>query len=288
MDDIWAADLIDLRSNSKDNGGYKYVLMVIDVFSKYGWAVPLKTKTGVAVTEALETIFNDHTPKKLWVDEGKEFYNQTLEPVLKKHDIQIYSTHNDEKCPVVERWNRTIKTQLWKYFTANGTYTYTDILQALINKYNTTVNRATKFTPTDARKPQNCDKVFKNLYFKKVKENNTTPIFKVGDEVRITRKKKLFEKGYTANWTNKFYTVEKVLHTLPPTYKLKTDRGEVMEGSFYEPELQLKKEEHFLIEKILGWKKIKGKKHGLIKWVGYDDSYNTWEPEKEIKDMKDL
>ena len=84
------------------------------------------------------------------------------------------------------------------------------------------------------------------------------------------------------------YTIEKVLHTFPPTYKLKTDRGDVMEGSFYEPELQLKNEEHFLIEKILRWKKIKGKKHGLIKWVGYDDSYNTWKAAKKIKDLKDI
>ena len=288
VDDIWAADLIDLRSHSKENGGFKYVLMVIDVFSKYGWAVPLKSKTGIAVTEALESIFKDHTPKKLWVDQGNEFYNQVLEPVLKKHDIQIYSTHNDEKCSVVERWNRTIKTQLWKYFTANGTYQYTDVLQALINKYNTTVNRSTKFTPTDARKPQNRDRVFKNLYFKKVKERNTIPKFKVGDEVRITRKKKLFEKGYTANWTNKIYTIDKLLPTLPPTYKIKTDRGDVLEGSFYEQELQLNKVDHFMIEKILGWKNIKKKKYGLVKWVGYDDSYNTWEPEKEIKDLKDL
>ena len=158
----------------------------------------------------------------------------------------------------------------------------------MINKYNTTVNRSTKFTPTDARKPQNRDRVFKNLYFKKVKERNTIPKFKVGDEVRITRKKKLFEKGYTANWTNKIYTIDKLLPTLPPTYKIKTDRGDVLEGSFYEQELQLNKVDHFMIEKILGWKNIKKKKYGLVKWVGYDDSYNTWEPEKEIKDLKDL
>ena len=288
VDDIWAADLIDLRAHSNVNGGYKYVLMVIDVFSKYGWGIPLKYKTGAAVTEAFENLFKEATPKKLWVDEGKEFYNQNLEPVLKKHDIQIYSTHNDEKCSVIERWNRTIKTQLWKYFTANGTYKYTDILQALITKYNNTINRSTKFTPVDARKKINRDRVFRNLYYKKLKERNTAPIFKVGDEVRITRKKPLFEKGYTSNWTNKIYTIKKVLTTLPPTYVIKSDRGEEITGTFYEPELQLAKEDHFLIEKILGWKNIKGKKFGLVKWVGYDNSYNSYEPEEEIKDIREI
>ena len=288
VDDIWAADLIDLRSHSKVNGGYKYVLMVIDVFSKYGWAIPLKFKTGVAVTEALKTLFEENKPKKLWVDRGGEFYNKSLEPILKNEGIQIYSTHNDEKCSVVERWNRTIKTNLWKYFTANGTYKYTDILQALIQKYNNTVNRSTKFTPVNARKSINYHEVFHNLFSKKLHKSNTTPIFIVGDKVRITRKKHLFDKGYTSNWTNKVYTISKVLPTRPPTYKIKTDREEELEGSFYEQELQKSKEDYFQIEKILGWKNIKGKKHGRVKWLGYDNSYNTWEPEDHIKDMKDI
>ena len=161
-------------------------------------------------------------------------------------------------------------------------------MQALIHKYNNTVNRSTKFTPVDARKPKNREWIFKNLYFNKVQQRNTDPIFKVGDEVRITRKKKLFDKGYTSNWTNKIYTISKVLSTLPPTYKIKTDRGEILEGSFYEPELQKREEEHFQIEKILGYKNIKGKRHGRVKWVGYDNSYNSWEPVEEIKDMKDI
>ena len=285
--DIFAADLIDLRSHSKGNDGYKYILMVIDVFSKYGWALPLKSKTGPAVAEALESIFKRRNPKKLWVDEGGEFYNKVLDPILKKRGIKIYSTHNDEKCSVVERWNRTIKTQLWKYFSANGTYRYLDVLQLLIDKYNKTKHRSTGFPPIEARKPKNREKVFKNLYSKKIQEREITPKFKLGDPVRISRKKPLFDKGYTINWTHKIYTIAEVLSTYPPTYKIKDDKG-IIEGSFYEQELQKTNQNLYHIEKILGWKMINGKRYGRVKWKGYDSSYNTWEPEDEIKYLKDL
>ena len=285
--DIFAADLIDLRSHSKENQGYKYVLMVIDVFSKFGWAVPLKTKTASAVAEALESIFENETPKKLWVDEGGEFYNKVLDKILKKRQIEIYSTHNDEKCSVVERWNRTIKTQLWKYFSANGTYKYLDILQPLIDKYNNTRHHSTGFTPIDAKKPKNHDRVFRNLYFKKMHSKRISPKLKLGDQVRITRKKPLFDKGYTMNWTHKTYTIAKVLTTNPPTYKIKDDKG-IIEGSFYEPELQKTGQDLYLIENVLGWKMINGKRYGRVKWKGYDSSYNTWEPEEEIRHLRDL
>ena len=102
--------------------------MIIDVYSKYGWAVPIKFKSAAAVKNALEPIFKTVTSKKIWANKGTEFYNQKVKKLLTKHDIQIYSTKNEEKCSVIERWNRTIKTQLWKYFTANGTHKYIDIL----------------------------------------------------------------------------------------------------------------------------------------------------------------
>ena len=174
--DIWAADLIDLRSHSKVNAGYKYILMVIDVFSKYGWAIPLRFKTGPETTEAFKSLFKKETPKMLWVDEGKEFDNIDLKAVLQKHDIKMYSTHNAIKASVVERWNRTIKAKLWKYFSANGTYKYTDILQKLIDKYNRTRHRSTGFTPVEAKKAVNHDAVFKNLFQKKVSERRTPPV----------------------------------------------------------------------------------------------------------------
>ena len=285
--DIWAADLIDLRSHANVNGGMKYILMVIDCFSKYGYAVPIKYKTGAEVTEAFESLFEKETPKFLWVDRGSEFYNSDLKGLLKKYDIKMYSTHNAEKVSVVERWNRTIKTKLWKYFSANGTYKYIDILQPLIDKYNRTKHRSTGYTPIEAKKAVNHDKVFKNLFQKKAISRSTLPKFKVGDQVRIILKKKIFDKGYTSNWTNKLYSVAEVLKTLPVTYKIKDDSG-ILAKTYYEPELQKSDQEVFHVEKILRWKVINGKKFGRVKWVGYDSSYNSWEPEENIKHVKDV
>ena len=282
VDDVWGADLVDLRKISKKNSGFRYILMIIDVFSKYGWAVPVKTKTGPEMATALQSIFKENRPKKLWVDSGKEFYNQDVDKLREKYNIKIYSTNNDEKCSVIERWNRTIKTQLWKYFTANGTNKYTDILQPLIDKYNSTKHRSIGMTPTDARKPSNYQQVFKNLYFKKVQSRNVQPKYKVGDKVRITVKKNIFEKGYTISWTDKLYTVTQVLNTLPPTYKIRNDRNEI-QGSFYEQELQKTSEDTFRIEKVLRWKTVDGKRVARVKWLGYDDTYNSWVPENEIK-----
>ena len=146
-------DLVDMRKLSSENAGFKYILMIIDVFSKFGWVAPLKTKSGDAVKSALETIFTKITPSKIWADKGTEFYNTKVKNLLTKHKIKIYSTENKEKCSVVERWNRTTKTQLWKYFTANGTHKYIDIIQPLVDRYNSTKHRSIGCTPTDARKP---------------------------------------------------------------------------------------------------------------------------------------
>ena len=256
--------------------------MIIDVFSKYGWAVPLKNKSGPEVTQALRQILRKNKCKKLWVDSGREFYNKNVYKLLKENGIEMYSTNNDEKCSVVERWNRTIKTQLWRYFSANGTQKYIDILQPLIDKYNSTKHRSINMSPLDARKPSNHQQVFKNLYFKKVQARRIKPKYAVGDKVRITVKKNQFEKGFTINWSDKIYTISRVLKTLPPTYEIRDDKEEI-EGSFYQQELQKTSENTFRIEKILRrMKKTDGTKLARVKWVGYDSSYNSWIPESEI------
>ena len=132
---------------SKDNNGVKFLLLVIDIFSKYGWIVPLKDKKGETVANPLKTIFKERKPGKLWTDKGREFYNKDV-----KELVNLYSTENEEKSSIVERWIRTMKEKMWKYFTDNNTYTYMDVLPELVEDYNNTVHSSIKMTPIDASK----------------------------------------------------------------------------------------------------------------------------------------
>ena len=147
IDDIWAADLVDMSSFSRSNRGYKFLLTVIDVYSKYGWIVPLKNKTGKEVAAALAKLFKIAVPSRLWTDKGTEFYNQHVRRVLDANNVALYSTENEEKSSVAKRWNRTMKRIMWKYFTANNTNKYIDKLQNMVDKYTTTYHCSIKLTP---------------------------------------------------------------------------------------------------------------------------------------------
>ena len=253
------------------------MLLVIDIFSKYGWIVPLKNKKGVNVAKALENIFQERKPKKLWTDKGAEFYNKDVKKLL-----DIYSTENEEKSSIVERWIRTMKEKMWKYFTDNNTYRYIDILPDLVKDYNNTVHTSIKMTPIEASKKKNELTVWRNLYPDRYKTHNLQPKFSVGDEVRITKKKKVFEKGYTTRWTEEIFTIKKIQNTDPITYKLEDLQGEEIKGSFYEQELQKTAQQIYRIEKII--KKEKGK--SLVKWKGYSDKFNSWVDNKDLIELK--
>ena len=267
IDQIFAADLVDMQPFSRYNNGVKYLLTVIDIFSKYGWILPLKNKTGLEAANALEKVFKERKPDKLWVDKGKEFYNSHVQKL-----VSLYSTENEEKSSIVERWNRTMKEKMFKYFTANSTRKYVDILDELVDRYNNTVHSSIGMTPKEASEKKNELKVWRNLYGNYTPQKRMTPKFKVGDKVRITRKKGIFEKGYTARWTEEVFTVSEVRYTDPITYKIVDYNDEEIKGSFYEQELQKATQELFRIEKII---KKKGNK-SLVKWVGYPDKFNSW------------
>ena len=191
IDKIWAADLVDMQAFTNFNRGVKYLLAVIDVFSKYGWLIPLKDKTGKSVASALKTIFEERKPGKIWVDKGKEFYNKDVKDL-----IELYSTENEEKSSVVERWIRTMKEKMWKYFMAKSTNVYIDVLPNLVKQYNNTRHSSIKMIPVKASKKENELKIWRNLYPEHLEMHDINPKFSVGDKVRISTKKKTFEKGY--------------------------------------------------------------------------------------------
>ena len=277
IDEIWAADLADMTALSDDNDGYKFLLLVIDTFSKYGWIIPLKDKKGETVAKAIKIIFKGgRRPKKVWTDKGREFYNKNVMDL-----IELYSTENEEKSSIVERWIRTMKDKMWKYFTDNNTNTYIDVLPDLLEDYNNTVHSSIKMTPIEASKKENEFIVWKNLYPNRYKKNNIEPKFSVGDEVRIIKKKKVFEKGYTTRWTEEIFTIREIRETNPITYKLEDLNGEEIKGTFYEPELQKTEQQIFRIENII--KKEKGK--SFVKWKGYSDKFNSWVNNEDLIDL---
>ena len=264
---------MDMQAFSKFNRGVKHLLAVIDVFSKYGWLIPLKDKTGRSVASALKTIFEESKPEKMWVNKGKEFYNKDVKDL-----IELYSTENEEKSSVVERWIRTMKEKMWKYFTANSTNVYIDVLPDLVKEYNNTRHSSIKMTPVKASKKEKELTVWRNLYPEHLEIRDVNPKFSVGDKVRISKKKKTFEKGYTTRWTEEIFTIAEVQRTQPPTYKIADLNGEEIKGTFYEPELQKTSQEIFRIEKVIK----RGKKKSLVKWKGYSDDFNSWVNNKDM------
>ena len=275
---IWAADLADMRALSKENEGVNFLLLVIDIFNKYGWIKPLKNKEGETIVKALKEIFKEsgRRPEKLWTDKGREFFNKNV-----KNLVYLYATENEEKSSIAERWIRTMKEKMFKYFTDNNTNKYIDVLPDLVEDYNNTVHSSTKLSPVEASKKENELKVWRNLYPDRYKTSRLNPKFSVGDEVRITKKKKVFEKGYTTRWTEEIFTIKEIRETNPITYKLEDLQGEEIKGTFYEPELQKTEQQIFRIEKII--KKEKGK--SLVKWKGYSDKFNSWVDNKDLIDL---
>ena len=219
-----------MQSLSRKNKGIKYILCVIDLYSKYAFVIPLKDKKGISIVNAFNKIIkqSNRKPNKTWVDQGGEFYNHLFQKWLSDNDIIMYSTYNEGKSVVAERFIRTLKNKL--YMTATGKNVYYDVLDDVVNKYNNTKHSTIKMKPIDVG--DNNKKVYVDEH------NEKDSRFKVGDRVRISRFKNIFAKGYDPNWSKEIFIVDKVNDTVPYTYNLKDLNDEEIIGSFYNKELQ--------------------------------------------------
>ena len=244
IDYHWQADLVEMIPYASVNKNYKYMLTVIDIFSRYAWAKPLKNKTGYDVRNAFEQIFKEsgRKPSKLQTDQGKEFENSTFQAFLKKHGIAFFTLTSVYKAAYAERFNRTIKSRLWRYFTHVGNYKWLDVLPDLVNSYNASRHRSIGIAPNEVNKTNEFQLWEKqeDLPPQKVTLRNVTKVFKIGDHVKISiSNKNVFAKGYVANFSSETFIISRVLYTEPIQYKLKNFAGEEVTGSWYAAELQL-------------------------------------------------
>ncbi|GJQ87723.1 hypothetical protein Trydic_g22087 [Trypoxylus dichotomus] len=277
LDDLWQADLMEFLPYVRENNGYKYVLIVIDCFSKYLWACALKDKSANEVKDAMgDILLQGRVPKNLQTDAGKEFYNREFKELMDKHHINHYSTYSTKKASIAERVIRTIKNKLYKAFSLRGSYKWIDILSKITDKYNNTKHRTIKMKPCDVAM-KNEQHLLSTVYsnIKIMGEHK----FKVGDIVRISKHKGVFQKGYTPNWSAELFKICKARITNPATYLLEDMNGRPILGNFYEPELQkTKHEDVYLVERVLQRKRNKV----YVKWLGFDSSHNSWIDKKNI------
>lgn len=161
IDETWQADLVEMQPYEKVNKGYKYILTVIDIFSKFAWAVPVKSKKGEDVAAAMESVLdNGRVPKNLHVDRGKEFYNTHFENLMKRYKINLYSTFSNLKASICERFNRTLKNKMWMQFSLQSNYKWIDILKDLILSYNDTRHQTIRMKPKDVTKQNETELLF--------------------------------------------------------------------------------------------------------------------------------
>jgi hypothetical protein len=291
IDDQWQADLVDMQEWRRENHGYAHLLTCIDVFSKHAWVRPLTSKSGEAVRAAFEDIFanaDNRIPNRLQTDKGKEFLNWSVQNLFNNYGIKHFTTENEmTKAAVVERFNRTLKARMWRYFTENGNHHFVDALQQLVRSYNATYHRTIGMAPCNVNKDKE-----RNLWLrlfgkagltKRSSSSSITLAYTVGAQVRLSKLKWPFEKGYLPNWTDELFVITKCIRKSPkPVYKVADAAGEEVSGTFYEEELQAVskslKDDEFEVEGVLDQyiNPEDGTRHSLVKWKGWPDKFNSW------------
>ena len=298
---IVQADLADMQLLAKHNDGYRFILVVIDAFSRVLYVRALKNKTAQSLRAAFEDLFanelRDAKLKFIHTDAGTEFMNRPLRELLAKRDIQLMHSDNAEtKAAMAERVIRTIKHRIYSYFTQKNTFKWIDVLDAVCAAYNDSYHRTIGTTPNRAHRQSETATIRRRLGFDDddddgggktgAKRRNKKFKFAIGNTVRLSNPNKTFKRGFQSQWTREIFVVWKRFATVPHTYVVRDSKANPIRGAFYAEEMQSVDEPEFhKVEKILGEKTVKGVKFKLVKWLGYPDSFNSWEPASEVRDI---
>jgi hypothetical protein len=282
LDSIWAMDLADMQEWHASNDGNRYILVVVDVFSRFAWCKPLKNKTAPVVWEQLQAVMDESKakPKEIWVDQGTEFYNKVWTAHLSKLGIGRYSTYSPQKVSIAERFIQTIKHKIWRHFVRENTRKWIDVLEPLVHDYNTTKHSGIHMTPTQGRTEEKKTKLYA-LFPKPVFEK---PKYHLNQWVRISRSKGIFEKGFHPTWSYEQYKIVEIRMSAPVRYYLVDYHKEPVLGGFYEAELQpVSDPSYYPIEKVIKSRTVKGVKEHLVKYLGYEKP--KWAPASTLTDL---
>ena len=220
---------------------------------------------------AFAPLLGNKAPITLQTDKGSEFLNRALQKLLKEYGVHHFATHNEEtKASIVERFNRTLKTRMWRYFTKKQS----DVIQEFVRSYNNTFHRTIGMAPSEVN-ARNQEEVWQRLYGH---ESVGIPKYRVGDCVRISKAKRQFKKCYMANWTEELFTIVDTHRSEPPVYRLADWHGESLAGPCTNPNCRRSsyriRRKTYRIEEILRWRNKR--REVFVKWFGWPTSFNSW------------
>ena len=294
LDQAWDIDLADLGMLREYNDQTVFLVVMIDLLSRFCWVRPVKTKKATEVRDAIADVFKSsgRIPKRLRSDKGKELDNKVVFQLLQEHDVHYFTTFSEKKANYAERMIKTLKQKLFKYMYDKQTYRYIDDLQDLVTSYNETVHRSIGMSPADVTK-ENALEVYMRVYMPHV--NKVAAVqpkykFQIGDTVRVAYKKEKFDRSYYEQFSEELFTIRFRIASHPPRYLLMDGLGENIEGSFYEEELHFVPEDdkrEYKIEKVLKYRKVgRRRREALVKWYGYSNKYNSWLPATQVKNYR--
>ena len=257
IDEIHSCDLVDMTKYSRMNKGYKYIFTNIDIFSKYAWGFPIKTKKIQDIKPCFEKIFKERQAKFIWADREGSFFSREMLKFFEDHNVKIYHTYSNLKSVFIERFNRSLRELMMKEFVKNNNTIWYNILPNLIKTYNNRFHRTIKMKPIDVNKSN--EKHIKMIYNYNI--TNKIPKFKINDLVRISLKRRqLFDKpSVNIKWSEELFKIHSIHKSNVITYKIKDMDDEIIKGIFYERELSKTKNTsgEYIIEKILKTNKNK-------------------------------
>lgn len=279
-------DLCFIIDYAEWNDGVKYLLTVIDCFTRFAFVRALKNKDSKSVLKEFKNIIDnlDKKPLTIVCDRGSEFVNKSFKDFCNIENIELILPKSNIHASYVERFNRTIQNLIFKFMTENSTNRYIDHLDQILLTYNSRYHRMIEMSPYEAENNPNAELHINNLISKRdIKMKKINPVLKIGDSVRIAKQKDKFSRGYQPQSQIEMFKIHSIsTNKKIPMYYLVDENNEKIDGGFYNYELTPVNIKTYRIEKVLRKRTLRGQKQVLVKWLGYDDNFNQWIPESDV------